>query len=156
MELGLFDEIGEAVRGLMPADLGVVRFRAHRYGVKLWFESDAPPREHYEAQVIGAKDVPDATVLAIEIGFHSEHSQAEHNEATLERLLRRERAWRKVLGAEAVAGPFLGRAVQWRRLSETWPDPDLSDEDLCMEVAFRVTDYMSALEPVLRSGGGER
>jgi hypothetical protein len=156
MEMGLFDEIGEAVRGLMPPDLGIVRFRAHRYGVKLWFDSEAAPREHYEAQVIGAKEVPDATVLAIEIGFHSEHSQAEENEATLEKLLRRERAWRKVLGEEAVAGPFLGRPDQWRRLSETWPDPDLSDEDLCMEVALRVTEYMGALEPVLRSSGGGR
>ncbi|MEY2433033.1 MAG: hypothetical protein QOC92_2758 [Acidimicrobiaceae bacterium] len=156
MELGLFDEIGEAVRGLTAPDLGIVRFRAHRYGVKLWFDSDAPPREHYEAQVIGAKEVRDAKVLAIEIGFHSEHSQTKDNEATLEKLMRRERTWRKVLGEDAVAGPFLGRADQWRRLSETWPDPDLSDEDLCMEVALRVTEYMGALEPVLRSGGSGR
>ena len=156
MELGLFDEIGEAVRGLMPPDLGVVRFKAHRYGVKLWFDSDAAPREHYEAQVIGAKDVPDATVLAIEVGFHTEHSKAAENEAVLERLLRRERAWRKVLGEEAVAGPFLGRADHWRRVSETWPDPDLGDNDLCMEVALRVTEYMTALEPALRSTGARR
>jgi hypothetical protein len=156
MEMGLFDEVGDAVRGLMAPDFGTVRFRAHRYGVKLWFDSDAPPREHYEAQVIGAKEIPDANVLAIEIGFHSEHSKAEDNEATLERLLRRERSWRKVLGEDAVAGPFLGRADRWRRLSETWPDPDLSDEDLCMEVALRVTEYMSALEPVLRSGDARR
>lgn len=156
MELGLFDEIGEAVRGLMPPDLGVVRFKAHRYGVKLWFDTDAAPREHYEAQVIGAQDVPDATVLAVEVGFHSEHSKVDQNDAVLERLRKRERAWRKVLGEEAVAGPFLGRAANWRRISETWPDPDLSDEDLCMEIALRVTEYMSALEPVLRSSGGER
>jgi hypothetical protein len=156
MELGLFDEVGEAVRGLMAPDLGVVRFRAHRYGVKLWFDSDHPPREHYEAQVIGARHVPDATVLAIEVGFHSEHSKAAANDATLEKLMRRERSWRKVLGKDAVAGPFLGRADQWRRVSETWPDPDLSDEDLCMEVALRVTEYMSALEPVLRSNGAKR
>ncbi|MEY2450202.1 MAG: hypothetical protein QOH79_3678, partial [Acidimicrobiaceae bacterium] len=73
MELGLFDEIGEAVRGLMPPDLGTVHFKAHRYGVKLWFDTDAAPREHYEAQVIGAKHVPDATTLALEVGFHAEH-----------------------------------------------------------------------------------
>ena len=156
MQLGLFDEIGEAVRGLMPPDLGLVRFKAHRYGVKLRFDSDAAPREHYEAQVIGAKEVPDATVLALEVGFHSEHSQAEENDATLARLMQRERAWRKTLGKDAVAGPFLGRADQWRRLSETWPDPDLSDDDLCMEVALRVTEYMTALEPVLRSTGARR
>ena len=153
MELGLFDEIGEAVRGLMPPDLGVVRFKAHRYGVKLWFDTDAAPREHYEAQVIGAKHVPDATVLAIEVGFHSEHSKLEENDKVLERLKTSERAWRKVLGKEAVVGAFLGRADQWRRVSETWPDPDLSDDDLCMEVALRVTEYMTALEPALRSTG---
>jgi hypothetical protein len=156
VELGLFDEIGEAVRGLMPPDLGVVRFKAHRYGVKLWFDTDAAPREHYEAQVVGAKHVPDATVLALEVGFHSEHSKVAENEAVLAQLLKRERTWRTILGADAVAGPFLGRADQWRRLSETWPDPDLSDDDLCMEVALRVTEYMTALEPALRSSGGGR
>lgn len=156
MELGLFDEVGEAVRGLIRPDLGVVRFKAHRYGVKLWFDTDSAPREHYEAQVIGPKHVAEATMLALEVGFHSEHSKAAENDAVLEKLRRRERAWRKVLGEDAVAGPFLGRADQWRRVSETWPDPDLSDEDLCMEVALRVTDYMTALEPVLRSSGGTR
>ena len=150
MELGLFDEVGEAVRGLLPPDLGSVRFRAHRYGVKLWFESDAPPKEHYEAQVIGAKHVADAKVLAIEVGFHAEHPKVADSDATLARLLQHERAWRKVLGDDAVAGPFLGRGDPWRRLSETWPDPDLGDEDLCMELALRLTDYMTALEPALR------
>jgi hypothetical protein len=156
VELGLFDEVGEAVRGLMPPDLGIVRFKAHRYGVKLWFDSDAAPREHYEAQVVAAKHAPDATVLALEVGFHSEHSKATENEAVVDKLRDRERTWRKILGKDAVVGPFLGRADQWRRVSETWPDPDLSDEDLCMEVALRVTEYMTALEPVLRSLGGKR
>src|SRR3954447_7367446 len=126
----MFDEVGEAVRGLVPAELGTVRFRAHRYGVKLWFDTETAPREHYEAQVIGAKHVPDATVLALEIGFHSEHPKVADNDATLARLAKREKAWRKVVGAEAVAGPFIGRADQWRRVSETWPDPDLGDDEL--------------------------
>jgi len=150
VELGLFDEVGEAVRGLVPPDLGVVRFRAHRYGVKLWLDADAAPREHYEAQVIGSKHVPDASVLALEIGFHAEHPKVADNDAALARLARRERAWRKVLGPEPVAGPFFGRADTWRRVSETWPDPDLGDDDLCMEIALRVTEYVTALEPVLR------
>jgi hypothetical protein len=136
---------------LMSPDLGLVRFKAHRYGVKLWFNSDAAPREHYEAQVVGAKHVPDATVLALEVGFHAEHSKAQENDAVLDRLRASERSWRKILGADAVAGPFLGRPDQWRRVSETWPDPDLGDDDLCMEVALRVTEYMTALEPALRA-----
>ena len=156
MELGLFDEVGEAVRGLMDPALGVVRFRAHRYGVKLWFDSDSAPREHYEAQVIGPKHVPGAKVLALEIGFHSEHPKLAENEAILERLATREKTWRKAIGDDATAGPFLGRADTWRRVSETWPDPDLSDDEIVMDVALRLTDYMTALEPVLRSSGGRR
>jgi hypothetical protein len=154
VELGLFDEVGEAVRGITPSDLGTVRFKAHRYGVKLWFDTDAAPREHYEAQVIGAKHVPDATVLALEVGFHSEHPSLADNEATLARLDKRARAWRKVLGDDAVAGPFLGRADRWRRVSETWPDPDLGDDGLVMEIALRLVEYMTALEPALRARGG--
>lgn len=150
MEIGLFDEVGEAVRGMLPSNLGTVRFRAHRYGVKLWFDTDAPPKEHYEAQVIGAKHVPDATVLALEVGFHSEHPKLAENEATLARLARAERSWRKVVGADATAGPFIGRADTWRRVSETWPDPDLGEDELVMQIAIRLTEYMSALEPVLR------
>ena len=150
MEIGLFDEVGEAVRGLMPPELGTVRFRAHRYGVKLWFDSEAAPKEHYEAQVIGAKHVPDATVLALEVGFHSEHPKVADNDAALDRLRSRERAWRKVVGRDAVAGPFLGRADQWRRVSETWPDPDFSDDEIVMQIALRLTEYMTALEPALR------
>jgi hypothetical protein len=152
LEIGLFDEVGEAVRGMLAPQLGLVRFRAHRYGVKLWFDTDAPPREHYEAQVIGAKHVPEATVLALEIGFHSEHPKVADNDATLARLAKREKAWRKVVGAEAVAGPFIGRADQWRRVSETWPDPDLGDDELVMQLAIRLTEYMTALEPALREG----
>jgi hypothetical protein len=156
VELGLFEEVGDAVRGLVPSELGTVRFKAHRYGVKLWFDTDAAPREHYEAQVIGAKHVPDATVLALEIGFHAENPALADNEATMARLDERAKAWRKVVGKDAVAGPFLGRADRWRRVSETWPDPDLGDDELCMEIALRLVDYMTALEPVLRARGGRR
>src|SRR6476619_2176470 len=72
VELSLFDEVAEAVRGMAPSDLGTCRARAHAYGVKLWFGPATAPREHYEAQVIGPEDVKRAKVLAIEVGFHSE------------------------------------------------------------------------------------
>lgn len=156
MELLLFDEVGEAVRSLVPADLGSVQCRAHRYGVKLWLiptkqEAPAnPPREHYEAQVIGAKHVADAEVLAIEVGFHAENRKPDENDETLALLLKHEKAWRKTLGDEAVAGPFLGRPEDWRRVSETWPDPDLGDPEIGMELALRLADYVLALEPILR------
>ena len=84
MELQLFDEVGEVLRGLVPADLGELHARHHRYGIKVWFDADKPTREHYEAQVIGAKHVPDATVLAIEVGFHAEHRDPAENERSPE------------------------------------------------------------------------
>ena len=150
MELGVFDEVADALRGLVPHDLGELRSRARRYGIKVWFGPAAPPREHYEAQVIGAEHVDDATVLALEIGFHAEHPQLEPNDAALDALLAARPKWKRVLGNEAVGGPFLGRPDDWRRLSETWPDPDLDDPALTFEIAARLTDYITALEPVRR------
>lgn len=140
--------MAEALRTLVPSELGTLRLRARRYGVKVWFGPVTPTREHYEAQVIGARHVEGATALALEVGFHAEHPRTEDNEAVLARLGSAERRWRRVLGREAVAGPFLGRPDDWRRISETWPDPDLSDPDLPVELATRLTDYIIALEPL--------
>lgn len=150
MELGLFDEVAEAVRGMVPDDLGPVRLRARRYGVKVWFGPPDPLREHYEAQVIGASLVYGADVLALEIGFHAENRKVADNDVVLERLTAAEAEWREVLGDAAVAGPFLGRADDWRRVSETWPDPDLGAGDLAVEVAGCLVDYITALEPLRR------
>jgi hypothetical protein len=144
----LFEEVAEALRGMVPTELGEFRHRTHRYGTKVWFDDERPPREHYEAQVVGARDVPDAEVLALELGFHAEHPQPADNDAVLAALVAREPDWRPMLGDEAVAGVFLGRAEHWRRGSETWPDPDLSDPELGMEVALRLLDYVTALEPL--------
>jgi hypothetical protein len=152
VEIGLFDEVADALRGMVPPELGVLRHRAHRYGIKVWFGTEKPTREHYEAQVIGATHVEDASVLAIEVGFHAEHTKPADNDAVVERLVAAEARWRPVVGDDAVVGPFLGRADSWRRVSETWPDPDLGEDDLAVELALRLLDYMTALEPVLRSG----
>jgi hypothetical protein len=149
MEDGPFIEAGDVLRSLLPRELGEARIRARRYGIKVWFGASDPAKEHYEAQVIGARYVPEATVLALEVGFHSEHPNADDNERTLDALLRSERQWRKALGPDVVGGPFLGRD-SWRRLSETWVDPDLSDPDLAVEVGTRLFEYMTALEPLLR------
>src|SRR5688572_2945041 len=107
VELQLFDEVGEVLRGLVPGDLGELRTRHHRYGIKVWFGSDKPTREHYEAQVIGAKHVPEARVLAIEVGFHAEHRDPAENERVLKELLVDEKRWRKTIGKAAVAGEFI-------------------------------------------------
>jgi hypothetical protein len=151
VELPLFDEVGEALRGFAPPELGEYHHRAHRYGVKVWFGPATPPKEHYEAQVVGADADEQATVLAIEVGFHSEYPKAVENDAVITYLLANEKKWRRVVGKEAQVGEFLGRADRWRRVSETWPDPDLGDEALVIELATRLTDYITALEPVRRS-----
>jgi hypothetical protein len=148
VELSLFDEVGEALRGMAPAGLGAFHHRAHAYGVKVWFGPATPPREHYEAQVVGADADQRATLLAIEVGFHAEYPKATENDAVIAYLLANEKRWRRAVGKEAEVGDFLGRADRWRRVSETWPDPDLSDGGLVIELAARLTDYITALEPV--------
>ena len=147
MEDHLFTEAGDVLRSLLPPELSGARMRAHRYGIKVWFGAADAAKEHYEAQVIGARYVTDATTLALEIGFHSEHPKPAENDRALDALLDGERRWRKALGPEAIGGPFLGRD-SWRRLSETWPDPDLSDPDLGVEVGTRLYEYIAALEPL--------
>jgi len=151
VELSVFEEVGAVLRGLAPAELGEYRHRAHRYGVKVWFGPATPPREHYEAQVVGPDADKHATVLAIEVGFHSEHPSAVENDAVIAHLLANEKRWRRAVGKEAEVGDFLGRADRWRRVSETWADPDLEEGGLVMEIALRLTDYIAALEPVRRS-----
>jgi hypothetical protein len=150
VELSVFEAVGALLPGMIPDGLGDVRQYAHRYGIKVWFDTEKPTREHYEAQVVGAKEVAGAKVLAIEVGFHAENTKEADNETALAKLMSAEKKWRKVVGPEAVGGVFLGRAEHWRRISETWPDPDLDDPDLPFEIAARLTDYISALEPLRR------
>jgi hypothetical protein len=152
MEPSLFDDVGDAVRGLLPPELGEVHLRAHRYGIKVWFRTVKPTREHYEAQVVGARDAPGARTLALEVGFHCEHRKEPENEAVIARLTAQEKRWRRDIGKEAVVGPFLGRAEHWRRISEVWLDPDLSEAGLAFEIASRLVDYITALEPLVRAG----
>jgi hypothetical protein len=150
VELSAFEAAEALLPGMLPAGLGAVRSYAHKYGIKVWFDADKATKEHYEAQVVGARDVPGAKVLAIEVGFHAEHSKEAENDAVLERLRAREKAWRRAVGKEAEMTVFLGRAQHWRRVSETWIDPDLGDPDLAFEIAARLTDYISAIEPARR------
>jgi hypothetical protein len=152
VELTLFEEVADAIRGLIPPQLGPLRQQVRRYGIKVWLGPERPPREHYEAQVIGASGVGAARVLALEVGFHSEHPRVEDNDKVLSRLRAAEKRWRPILGKEAVVGPFIGRPGVWRRISETWPDPDLGDTELPVELAVRLTDYVVALTPVLGLG----
>ena len=141
---------GRLLPGMLPDGLGEVKQYAHRYGIKVWFDTEKATREHYEAQVVGAKDVPDAKVLAIEVGFHAEHPKEAENEAVLAALLAAREALAQGRRQGGRGDRFLGRAQHWRRVSETWPDPDLGDPELAFELAARLTDYISAIEPIRR------
>ena len=147
MDLHLFEHVADGLHALLPDDFGPWQQRNHRYGLKLWFGTGRPEREHYEAQVVGARHVPAATTLALEVGFHAEHHDPATNAAVLARLGQR---WRRSLGPEPEAGEFLGHDGGWLRVSETWPDPDLGDPGLPLELAARLTDYVLALEPLRR------
>jgi hypothetical protein len=150
LQLHLFEQVADGLHSLVPPELPPWHQRNHRYGIKVWFGDAAKPtREHFEAQVVGPEHVPEARVVALEVGFHAEHPDPKANAATLARLEAVEKNWRRTLGDEAVAGPFLGHARGWVRLSETWPDPDLGDPELPFELAVRLTDYLVALHPHL-------
>ncbi|REE95832.1 hypothetical protein [Thermomonospora umbrina] len=154
----LFEQVGEVVRGSAPRDLGRPRIQVRRTGVKVWFGDETPLREHYEAQVIAADIVTEARTAALEIGFHSEHPKEADNAALLDALGARADRWRPALGEDAVAGDFLGRGG-WRRISETWLDPDLEGSDpadladLAFEIGVRLVDYIRVLEPHRRAVG---
>lgn len=155
LTLHLFEQVADGLHALLPDELGEWHQRNHRWGLKLWFgpAGSKPVREHYEAQVVGARHVPGATSLALEVGFHAEHADPDANAAVLGRFTGTKAAaarWRKALGPDVVAGPFLGHDGGWLRLSETWADPDLSDPDLPLELAARLTDFAVALEPLRR------
>lgn len=149
MELSLFEEVGELTRTLVPPDVGAVRFRSHRRGVKVWLDGEIPSRLHYEAQLIPRRFVDDVEGAAIEVGFHAEDKDVAVNDAALAAITDAEPAWRADLGPEAVAGAFLGRPDDWRRCSETWIEPDLDDEELAFELASRLADYVTALHRLL-------
>ncbi len=141
VEEHFFELVLDALTGSVARGLGPLRSSVHRRGVKVWFVE--PEREHYEAQLVRV----DGEVV-LEIGFHAEHAKAPMNEVAIERLVAAEPTWRPLLGDEAVLGEFLGRST-WRRISECWPVPG-SELDAVIEVADRLSDYITAIEPCRR------
>lgn len=142
VERSFFHQVQDVFEGFAIDVGGDLHATAHRRGLKVWY--DDATREHYEAQLIRI----DGDV-ALEVGFHAEHPKVDANDAVLHRLLGHERAWRRELGDEPVAGEFIG-ADRWRRISETWEAPDPDDVDAAIEIAARLADYVIALEPVRR------
>ena len=142
----MFDEVAELVRAMSPDDVGNVHVRAHRRGVKVWFDTEAPTKEHYEAQMLSRRYVDGTEGMAIEIGFHAEHEDQAKNVAVIDRITGTEKKWRKELGKEPEVDVFYG-ADNWRRVSEAWIEPDLDDPEITFEIASRLVDYVSVIEP---------
>ena len=143
MDLGFFETVRDAFEGFVADVPGQRNTYVHSRGLKAWFDDDT--REHYEAQLIRVDGG-----VQLEVGFHAEHPKAPLNDAVLQRLLAAEATWRRVLGDEAVAGDFIGRAG-WRRISEVWPANETPDIDEAIEVAARLADYVNAIEPARRA-----
>jgi hypothetical protein len=155
MDLQLFDEVADLVQSMAPSELGTVRTRSHRRGIKLWLDTDKPGREHYEAQLLSRRHVDGTDGMALEVGFHSEYPDVKKNEAVASVLADGEQSWRKQLGEPAELGAVYG-ADNWRRLSECWNEPDLDEPDLAFELAARLVDYVLAVEPLLEERAAKR
>lgn len=130
---------------MAPDELGEVRVRAHRRGAKVWFDTEVPTKEHYEAQLLSRRYVDGSDGMAVEVGFHAEHKEPAKNIDVIDRITAAEKTWRKELGKEPEIAVFFG-AENWRRVSETWLEPDLDDPELAFEIASRLVDYVSVIE----------
>ena len=143
MERSFFHQVLDAFEGFVADVDGHLHSTAHKRGLKVWFDDAA--KEHYEAQLVRL----DGGVM-LEVGFHAEYPKPDRNDEVLAALLAREAQWRRDLGDEPVAGEFLG-ADRWRRISEVWEPPDPDDVDAAIEIAARLADYVTVLEPLRRN-----
>lgn len=146
MELPLFEQVADLVRAMAPDGLGAVQMRARRSGIKVWFDTAKPPRQHYEAQLLARRHVDGADGVALEVGFHAEEPDVDANVAAVDDIRRSEGTWRAILGPSAEIADFYG-AENWRRVSEAWLEPEVDDPELAFEVASRLVDYLEAIEP---------
>ena len=143
----LFDEVRDALEGLVDSDLGELHTKVHRGGIKVWF--DAALKEHYEAQWIRGHHLDRSREdWYIEIGFHSEYPKVAANDEVLTRIGSEALT---TIGGEVEAGEFLG-ASNWRRISEVWDPPEPDDPDIAIEIAARLADYIDAIEPLRTVG----
>ncbi len=142
MSREFFEQVADALVGLLPVELGPCSTQLTSGNIKVWFGDEK--REHYEAQFL--RDG------RFEIGFHSEHRAAERNEALVSRLSEAEDEWHELLGDDTTAGQFVGgESSPWRRLSEVDTAPRTLDVDAALEVADRLVAYAEALEPIRRT-----
>lgn len=136
-----FQDVSGALVGFLPPQLRGYSRRLSTYNLKVWFGEQ---REHYEVQMLRK-----GKNLALEVGFHSEHSDAKRNDEVIGGLIAAEKRWRKQLGKTAEAGDFVGPAKTWRRISEFWLDGEWAlDTETAVEAAERLATYIRALEPL--------
>ena len=141
-----FEKVGDALLSAVAPEYADFGGYSHGFGIKVTYGTGEHLKEHYESQIVRAGP---KGALALEIGFHSEHPKAARNDEVLESLLKHDKRWRKALGKEPVAGPFLGND-RWRRISETWTEFDFRDPELPFEVSDRLATYIATFEPLLR------
>jgi len=140
-----FEQVGDALLGAVAPQYADFGGYSHGFGIKVTYGTGERTKEHYESQIVRAGP---GGRIALEIGFHAEYPKADRNDEVLASLLAHDKKWRKVLGKEPVAGPFLGND-RWRRISETWTEFDFRDPDLPFEVSDRLAAYIEAFEPLL-------
>jgi hypothetical protein len=145
-----FETVGDALASFLPPRLR--GFRSHRTSrnLKVWYDDET--REHYEVQFVSDHALRAAKLKlrapVLEIGFHTEHAQADRNDGVLTALA--EKTWRKALGPQAQAGSFVGHPTPWRRISELWDGDGLDSGETATEAAARLSAYICALEPLRR------
>lgn len=138
-----YDAVADALRGFLPPSLREFESYRSSHNIKLWYASEQ--REHYEVQLISR-----GRKLALEIGFHAEHKDRARNDDALAKLTAQEKRWRRELGKQPEAGPFIGyQSGSWRRLSEVWEVTD--DPEIAIDAAARLAAYITTFEP-LRNG----
>ena len=138
MSRAFFEQLSDALAGFLPPDLRAYGSAIGSRNVKVWYGEES--HEHYEVQSLSSR--------RLEIGFHAEHPNETRNDEVMTALSARERSWRRALGKEAQAGPFLGRQRGWRRLSEVWDGPGLETDEAAVEAAERLARYIRALERI--------
>jgi len=150
MSESFFRDTLDALIGFLPDELAEFEYRVHYRGLKVWYGTAT--KEHYEAQEVGRfldGKGREQRGHALEIGFHSEHGDPDRNAEVVERLVAKEKAWRKTLGTDAGAGFFVGDdSKTWQRVSEFWTGPEIEDPDAAIEAADRLAAYITALEPI--------
>lgn len=159
MSRTFFASLTDAMWGFLPRDLQDFQSEVGPHNLKVWYRS---PHEHYEVQRISKavlKAAGEKGTTALEIGFHAEHPDPADNDAVLAMLEAKERVWRRGLGREPAAGPFLGRreiADKWRRVSELWMDVSFEEDGAAVESGERLGAYIRTIEPLIARESASR